>query len=270
MKLEIKDKLEHPASLKVAPFRKEIRNTNPHKHNAYLEIIYLFQGTGVHTIDAVQYSIASPIVFIVRKEQVHHWELTSEPSGYVLIIKKTFIDNCLDGEIGGLVSHLSRFSSVQIEDVAMLNCLFEMLVREHSATTCNKSIVSGLLKAILAKVVGSAVPATNNRELPHDLFLSFRELLSQNTELWNSVAFYARKLNTSPQNLNAACQKAVAQSASMVLSDYLMREAKRLLIYTTKTVSEIADMFGFNDASHFIKYFKRHSDKTPQQYRKNC
>ncbi len=106
--LEMKDKIEGDKILKVTPFKKEIRKTIPHKHNHYFEIIYLSEGSGFHSIDLHKYSITPPMIFFVRQEQVHYWELDSEPDGYVIIIKKAFIEKSLDNEIKSLLSKMSK------------------------------------------------------------------------------------------------------------------------------------------------------------------
>ncbi|MGH2565351.1 MAG: helix-turn-helix domain-containing protein, partial [Ginsengibacter sp.] len=36
---------------------------------------------------------------------------------------------------------------------------------------------------------------------------------------------------------------------------------------TDNTVSEIAFQLNFTDSSHFVKYFKRYTAKTPQTFR---
>lgn len=79
--------------------------------------------------------------------------------------------------------------------------------------------------------------------------------------------YYADKINTSPQNLNAACRKAADKSASEVLAEFITSEAKRLLLYTNMSVSEISFALGFTDSSHFVKYFKRFTGQTPQLFR---
>lgn len=50
--MDTKSKIEQNKTIKVSPFREEIRNTTPHRHNSYFEIIYLSQGKGFHTIDS--------------------------------------------------------------------------------------------------------------------------------------------------------------------------------------------------------------------------
>ena len=64
--LEIKDKTRQTEGIKIAPFRKHIRKTSPHKHNSYFEIIYLTKGKGSHTIGTKEYEIKPPVVFTIR------------------------------------------------------------------------------------------------------------------------------------------------------------------------------------------------------------
>ncbi len=69
--LLIKDKIETEKVIKVAPFKKHIRKTIPHKHNSYFEIIYLSKGSGYHYIDLDKYLIKPPVMYFIRQEQVH-------------------------------------------------------------------------------------------------------------------------------------------------------------------------------------------------------
>ena len=62
------------------------------------------------------------------------------------------------------------------------------------------------------------------------------------------------------------------EETGMTLTDFILREkteeAKRLLRYSDKPLSLIADYLGFSSQSHFTKIFKKYSGKTPGQYRK--
>jgi len=265
--LEIKDKI-HQKSIKIAPFKKDIRKTTPHKHNSYFEIIYLSKGSGFHAIDSIKYPLTAPIVYTVRKEQVHHWELESEPEGYVLILKKEFVDNSLDKQLKDLLATISAFPSIHLSEPNSIGQLFQMLTDEYEPEQNNNTpVMEGLLKVLLAKILQTAKPLSSAKGKKDNLFQEFQQLLTQDKLLKNSVAFYASHLNTSPQNLNAVCRKSSGQSAAEVLAEFIVNEAKRLLLYTDMTVSEIASLLDFKDDSHFIKYFKRHSGQTPNGFR---
>jgi AraC-like DNA-binding protein len=266
--LQIKDKSETGKPIKIAPFKKEIRKTTPHKHNNYFEILYLSQGSGYHYIDSRKFDVKPPVMYFIRRE--HYWELDSEPDGFVIIIKKAFIEESLDSELKTLITKISRQSSVYTRDNATILSLFELLI-----TAIKKEgqyafhMIEGLLKALLATVLEDAKQVVSKAEINSNLYQSFLSLLSTGQVVKNNVRYYAEQLSTSPQNLNAACRKAINQSSEDVLSEFIVSEAKRLLIYTDKTVAEISFSLDFNDPSHFVKYFKRKTNQTPLAFRRS-
>jgi AraC-like DNA-binding protein len=265
--LKIKDKTSPISNIKIDPFRKNIRKTLPHKHNNYFEIIYLSKGSGFHTIDTKQFSITPPIVFLVRREQVHFWKIDKEPTGFVLIIKKSFIEKSLDKEMKQMLSILSEFSCLFPKESNTIDQLFHLLSQEYKYTSNSSTVVEGLLKALLGKLLQTAEPVKDNSIKKENLFYEFQELLVQEKKLINNVAHYAKILHTTPQNLNAVCRKENKLSASETLSEYIINEAKRLLLYTDLNVSEISYSLDFKDNSHFSKYFKRFTGETPNTFR---
>lgn len=268
--LPVKNKIELDKVIKVAPFKKDIRKTTPHKHNSYFEIVYLSKGKGNHFIDSRKYPVSPPVMYFVRKEQVHYWELTTEPEGFVVIIKKSFIQKSLDSELKSLFTKVSKQNSLSVKDNQTIHRLFELLTEENKTESENTfHITEGLLKALLSKVLEVAKPGINKTEIKSGLYQSFINLLSTGNTIKNNVAHYAKILNTSPQNLNAACRKAVNQTAAEIVAEFILGEAKRLLIYTDRTVSEISYELDFSDPSHFVKYFKRNLGQTPQAFRAN-
>jgi AraC-like DNA-binding protein len=261
--IEVKDKNQTDQLIKVSPFRPEIRKTNPHKHNGYFEIIYLSQGGGTHYIDHNPYPIKPPTVFTINKEQVHHWDMTLLPAGYVLLLKKEFVDKSLDKELKRLLTTMSKQPTISLQDSSVIDKIFEALTAENSFT-----VTEGLLKALLAKIIDSTISKLQRLTSNQNLYLQFRELLSEHGAITTQVAHYANLLHTSPQNLNASCQKTNNQTASEVIAESIISEAKRLLIYTDQTVTQIAHTLGFVDTSHFVKYFKRYTAKTPVTFRR--
>ncbi|WP_254712997.1 MULTISPECIES: helix-turn-helix domain-containing protein [unclassified Polaribacter] len=83
--------------------------------------------------------------------------------------------------------------------------------------------------------------------------------------LKNNVNFYAENLKTTPQNLNANCRKEYDKSASDIISEHIIKEVKRRLLYTNGAISDIAYSLDFKDSSHFTKYFKRYTGETHKE-----
>ncbi|MDP4257921.1 MAG: helix-turn-helix domain-containing protein [Bacteroidota bacterium] len=268
--LHIKDKSENSLFLKVAPFRKAIRKTEPHKHNSYFEIIYLAAGKGYHSIDNKKYEVRPPVLFFIRHEQVHHWDLDedTDPDGFVLILKKSLFENSLDGELKLLLTRISKLSCAYLEENEAIHQLFTLLINENAAQ--NESslfFMEGILKALFVKIWQLARPVAERTPHQTGLYRAFIELLIHDQPKKNKIAFYAGLLNTTPQNLNAVCRKAAARSAAEVIAEYIIDEARRLLVYSDNTISEISFILSFKDPSHFVKYFKRYTTLTPLAFR---
>ncbi|WP_294819179.1 AraC family transcriptional regulator [uncultured Flavobacterium sp.] len=267
--LLVKDKSDSISGIKISPFRKHIRRTEPHKHNSYLEIIYLSGGSGKHDTDSVGFTIRPPMVLTVRQDQIHHWDMDSEPEGYVLILKREFLDQTIDRELKLLVNRLSSKPVHYLTAQNDIDLVLELLCKEYQGgLALAGSSIEGLLKSFLSKVF-SSLEADNIRgtTLKADMYQAFVEFLTLEGIQKRTVSYYAEKLNTTPQNLNAACQRAAGKPALDILHDFVLNEAKRLLLYTDKKSSEIAYLLNFNDPSHFVKFFKRNLGKTPKDFR---
>ena len=266
--LVVNDKIETERTIKVAPFRKNVRRTNPHKHNSYLELIYLSEGSGIHGIDSVEYSIQPPVIHVVRQEQVHHWQLDTEPEGYVILVKKAFVEKSLDGELKSLFTKISSQCCLQVTDNRLIEGVLALLTEEIAANgESSFAVIEGLLKAFLAKILSVSSPFVNHEERKSGIYNGFMQLLNEDNGLKKTVSHYAEKLNVSPQNLNMACQKSMGKAATDLVAEFVIAEAKRLLLYTNMTVSEIAFSLDFTDPSYFVKYFKKSVGSTPQSFR---
>jgi AraC-like DNA-binding protein len=267
-RIEIKDKAKNTKGIKIEPFRKNVRTTAPHKHNSYLELVYLLAGTGEHTIDTDTFVIKAPVLHIIKEDQLHFWNIDSEPAGYVLILKKIFVDQYFDHELKYLLSRLSSNKALYTDrdKAEVIESLFELLIKEHRTTEKPGTTFFYLMKALFTKLL-QQLPA-NGQKPGGNLYLSFYDQLSGSGMVVNSVAYYAALLHTSPQNLNAACKRETGKAASAILAEYIISEASRLLLYTQQSVAEVAYQLGFKDNSHFTKYFKKNTGSTPSELRR--
>ena len=264
-KIATYDKINASDHIKIEPFDTNKRYTMPHRHNKYLELVYFSKGTGSHYMDQTRYAIEPPVVFIIKRDQVHHWQIDTVPEGYVIIVKEPFLDGTLDRHINLQLQRLGDRQMIRPETDPAIDGLFKIASDEMGKSPHGRKIViEGVLKALLSKLSGNA--GTKGKPCSGNLALRFGELLEH--RLKNDVSHYAQLLHSTPQNLNAHCKREYTKTASEYIAGHILREAKRLLRYTDLSVTEIAQAFDFTDASHFVKYFKRHEGKTPLQFKK--
>lgn len=265
-KIETYTKITPTADIKIEPFDVNKRYTKPHRHNRYLELVYFRKGSGLHYMDLKSYAIEPPVIFMIKRDEVHHWQIDTVPEGFVIIVKEDFLDKTLDKKINLLLKQLSFSQSIKIRTDVTIDTLFEILCAETKGKGAMKNeVVEGTLKALLAKIMGYA--KTGDTSDIGDRLSRFDELLGN--ELRNDVSHYAVLLDTSAQNLTALCKGRYSKTASQIIAAQIVKEAKRKLRFTDLSVSEIAYTFDFKDVSHFIKYFKRYEGKTPLQFKKD-
>ncbi|MBL6430691.1 MAG: helix-turn-helix domain-containing protein [Alphaproteobacteria bacterium] len=76
----------------------------------------------------------------------------------------------------------------------------------------------------------------------------------------------ARLAVTAP-HLSRVCRQARGRSASALIRDRQMLEARRLLAYTQIRVAEIAYELGYSDPAYFSRVFAAHTGLSPRAFR---
>lgn len=266
--LAIKNKLENEQLFKISPFKEVIKRTKPHKHDAYFELIYLSEGAGFHWIDTKKFQIAPPVVFFLSG-QLHYWEMTAIPKGYVMLFREGFFS--FQTDLLNLIRSLEDtvFVNPTLED--NLDFIFGEMEKEHrNPAVSSNELIQGYLRVALVKLLRhKEVHASSVQTSGHDqVFRRFlNEIRKANPVANLKVNEVAKLLDLSPQNLNAIARKVSGKSASELISEQVILEAKRFLLHSDKHVSEIAFALNFSDPSHFIKYFKKLTSETPQVFR---
>ena len=85
----------------------------------------------------------------------------------------------------------------------------------------------------------------------------------------HSVGFYAENLMLTPKYLSKIIKTVSGKSAPEWIDSYIILEAKNLLKYSDCSIKEIVYKLNFPSQSVFYKFFKRHTGKTPSEYRKS-
>ena len=94
----------------------------------------------------------------------------------------------------------------------------------------------------------------------------FKDLLEQNIRTHQRVQEYADMLHVSRITLNNSVKAQFGVSATHLIKQRLLEELKNELLFSNRTVSEMADDFNFSDPSHLMRFFKQQTGKTFTQY----
>lgn len=245
-----------------------IKTTNPHGHKDYLEIVYLEEGAGIHQIDMHRYDVNPGSLYLIMPRQIHSWELTQIPKGFVAMIKKDFLlgEPIYEKLFQSFPSAFSSFYSMA-ENQHRMTEIFNNIQTEYAGQLTNYQSVIKTYLQLLFHLIKRENPQENDHPYPA-LLKDFISLLEEHFITNHEVNFYAGKLGVSSKTLNSTCKKLLDRTVSEVINEKLIVQSKKLLLYSEATVSELSYELGFSDPSHFNKFFKRHTGVLPSIYRK--
>jgi AraC family transcriptional activator of pobA len=101
--------------------------------------------------------------------------------------------------------------------------------------------------------------SVNMQSRDTELTMRFLQLLAKAYAKKKMVADYARELMVTPNYLNQIVKRVSGFSASHHIQQFLIMEAKRQAVQSCRSMKEIAYDLGFDDLSHFSKFFKNKS-----------
>ena len=261
-----------PIELRSAPHHWKI---DPHVHRTLHQAILVLHGRGASVVEGVVVEYAPPAVVIVPAGTVHGFEFEPGTEGFVLSLTDDLLRSIAqrDPRVARLFEKpvTLRFPQAALRATDLAQS-FKMLTREFGHAETGRSLaLEGLLRVILANVLRlSHAPAESKDAMAgrhRGLVTRFRELIETAFRDGWSLAEYASALNVSPSRLRSACLSVTEQSPMQLVHARILLEAKRQLLYTSTSVSEIAYGLGFDDPAYFTRFFSQRTGLSPRGFR---
>lgn len=238
----------------------------PHRHARLHQILLIETGGGVARIDDAEHALTDDVVINVPRGHVHGFRFTPQTQGWVVTLSSDLVDESLHpGE--GLGTAIGTACLLPL--TADLHRLAQLTITEYGNRDYARAQVlrsmAGLMLGFVARAIHGMAPADTTRNAP--LFQRFETLVDAEFRNRLPVAEYARRLAVSPTHLNRIVRQATGRPASELISERMLREARRLLIYTTLSAAEIGYELGFADPAHFSRVFTRGVGTPPRAFR---
>ncbi len=242
-----------------------------HRHD-FFYVLVLRKGKGEHTIDFIPYKIKNNSIFFMRPGQVHELVLKSGSAGYLMQFKKDFYSSN-DRELRILLSKASS-KNHRLPDSETFNKLFLIIKNIFKESVDKKEKYSEVIKANLKILLIELVRYQENdidkeTAFNQDRLEEFSELLDMHISVNKQASQYAEMLNLTPYQLNTITKTALGKTSSELIKEQIILESKRYLLSTSNQIKEIAYHLGYEDASYFIRFFKKHTGLSPEAFRHN-
>ncbi len=250
----------------------------PHVHPDMLQIILAMSGDCHFTIDGERHRIEAPCLITIPGGGVHGFEVGPSVRGWAAAIAHhrvldLVVNRGLD--IGFLLrrAHIARFGADRtcLHDLALLlrNLCREAGGGHEGEAVCVEALQRMVLVQVLRAIRQGHEPGSARDDRDRELFLAFRAMVERQFLSERRMAVYVAALKCSHVRLNRACLRFAGLSAKGVILDRLADEARRQLVFTTASATQIGYALGFAEPSYFVRFFRRHAGATPGAFRKN-
>ncbi|WP_027516144.1 helix-turn-helix domain-containing protein [Bradyrhizobium sp. WSM1417] len=237
-----------------------------HRHARLHQVLLIDRGGGEATLDGRVVQLKPMQIVNVPVGHVHGFRFVPHTQGWVLTIAAEILDEALLAS-EGLRGALSR--SAVIRGTPQIRTTMKQIFAEHAARDFGRAHVLRALSAAMIGLVARALTGEGggNGTAESGLFRRFEALLEQHhLERW-SVADYASALSITPTHLNRVTRAATGDTASHLILNRLIREARRNLVYTNLPVSTIAYALGFEDPAYFSRVYAAATGVSPRAFR---
>jgi AraC-like DNA-binding protein len=250
-----------------------------HLHS-YYQLIWFKEGVGTHFVDFKAYAVAANTLFFIAKNQVHHFD--EQPyQGLLLHFNEQFL---AQHELNFLLKY-DLFNNPYQQPACYLGPaadypldVYVQLLKDELAgpdAFGRETLLMSYLQAFLIQVQRRKNESASRAGQPplhldekRLQLLRFINLVDEHYKTGLTVNEYAQRLLLAPRTLANLTNQLLGKSPSRLVQERLVLEAQRLLVHSSLHVNEIAYQLGFEDASYFVKYFKKHVLLSPSAFRK--
>lgn len=245
----------------------------PHRHDSYL-MVFFTNGSGIHEIDFDSFKIKSGSLFVLQPGQMHHWSLSEDIEGFVIIFSQELYNLYFGHK---KINDYNFYNSIlnrpevdfKTEEIAKILPYFELLIQEnnqHNKLQLDKML--NLLDCIHIEIARKYGETFSHQTHSYNIKISaFEVLLEEHFRTQKLPSFYAEKLNITLKHLNRICNEILQKTATEVIMDRVILEIKRMLIDKQLAVNEVAYAVGYEDYSYFSRVFKKQTGISPTEFR---
>lgn len=262
----------------VVPFMESVRmdpeRLQPHYHEFFQ--IFILHGKAQVMHDFQEYRVNGSTLVFLSPGQVHTVRPGENLGGTTLSFSQEFFD--LRSTPPSVLYDYPFFFSVDV--AALLQIpegdpdgilpLVPLLQAEFDAALPEAAdAMRSILRLFLVRVnrLYSRLHPHKEGSRAGQLVRHFHLSVEQRFKEITTVGGYAEILGVSANHLNDIVHEQTGRSAGDIIRQRRLLDAKRLLLHSDLSVSEIGYELGFHDPSYFSRFFRRYAGAAPESFR---
>lgn len=244
----------------------------------FYEIICFEKGNGYLELDHQKIAIENNTIIFISPFQNRKWFVDkTDIKCHFLLFKSDFLSSFFSDRLftyklqyfynktNPLFITISNAQREQFESI------FEELILELKGLRADSEhVIRSLLYFVLIKFNRLYIQMHQLLDEPsnHIISIMFKQLLQKEVKNNRAIGFYTDQLGVSKVTLAKCVKKQFGITPTEMINEFLLAEVKTLLLSTPLNISQISAIVNFSEPNHLSRFFKRHTNFTPQDYRK--
>lgn len=245
----------------------------PHRHERLFQILHIREGQGEALFDGRWHAFGRLTVIVMPERHDHGFRFSKDVDGAVL----TLVSQRFPSEASGhasLTDWLRRPSLTRLpDDHADTRYIAETLDRAEreiaEGTARPATLIETLLTTALLLTMRLSGSALRSGEADRDSerLVRLTEMINEGFRTRRSVDDYAARLGMSATHLNRITRRLCGKPVSRLISERILLEARRDLVFSALSIQQIAARLGFDDQAYFSRFFTLHAGLSPKAFR---
>lgn len=272
---------ESPFGIRIAPLddreiagHPEVDVVTPHRHDHYCCFL-VESGRLEFSIDFQCLHIAAPSLLVSCPGQVHGFVSAGELKGWGLVFDARFVDENARHRMEQSF-HRAALLALDTEAAAWFGHLLPLMhatLQAPGTDVFRHRLVQTLLNAFFYKAAAifrlqedERIREYSPRNL--EIVKIFHRLVKKHFTSLRKPSDYAARMNITVGHLNDTVKSVTGFPSTHFIRREIFGEARRLLLYTDKSVKEVAFRLGYEDDKYFIRLFGQTTGTSPARFRK--
>jgi len=245
----------------------ESRALPTHVHDNY-QLDYFYNGTGRVMIGGIEYSVQAGDLFIIQPNVEHNFTAAREHPMEGISFKFDMRGNGREPVFPHHVSNISLLSLTQQKELEQFlrRACFEANRADEKSMQLASALLSVFFILLLRYIEDSR--AFTNSHSEEDAVMRAYEYLKKHYSRQLTLNDLSKVAGLCPQYFCRRFAQIIGLSPVAALTRERMNTAKRLLICTRLSITEIGFRVGYQDTYHFSRRFKEVVGMSPKEYRK--
>lgn len=258
----------------------ELTSYSAREHkNTFFEMVFILDGKGIQSINSHKLPYSANKLFLIFPQDTHGFEIHSPTRFFMIRFNESYLKGLSKEWVQKLEflfhshNHLPGCILNNISDKPLIRAMAEALIREQQDPRPHEEeVIKQLINTIITIAArnlsmdthASVKGAATNYPIQLLNYIHQHIYLPEQLRTTKMAAHFS----ISPSYISEYFKSKTGESLQQYISEYRLKLIETRLRLTDMQINDIVFEFGFTDASHLNRVFKKHKGMNPSEYKK--